>query len=134
MIPNLGVFASRDMVAVDMAALDASVQAVGIPGSAAETHKVMNPGDEKFTAIVGMSQWITANKCVHLSSGSKDYELVTPPASDNEAAFAHPMFSPETPSGHYLAKGMERFGGWTPPGGFKYNKKPTLPIEELGKR
>jgi hypothetical protein len=29
---------------------------------------------------------------------------------------------------------MERFGGWTPPGGFKYNRKPTLSIEELGKR
>jgi uncharacterized Fe-S center protein len=133
-IPNLGVFASRDMVAVDVAALDASVQSKGIPGSAAEAHKVMNPGDEKFTAIVGMSQWITANTCAHLGSGSKDYELVTPPVSSDEAAFAHPLFGPETPSGQYLARGMERFGGWTPPGGFKYNKKPTLPIEQLSKR
>jgi len=133
-IPNLGVLASRDMVAIDVAALDMSDKAAGIPGSMAETKKVMNPGDEKFTGIVGMSQWITPNTCVHLGSGSKDYELVTPPVSDNEAAFAHHLFCPETPSGYYLAKGMEKFGGWTPPGGFKYRKKPSVSIEQLSKR
>lgn len=133
-IPNLGVFASRDMVAVDVAALDMSVQAPGISGSAAEEHGVMKPGDEKFTGIVGMSQWITTNVCSRLGSGSKDYELVEPPVSDDDSVFAHPLFSPEKPSGYYLGRNVEKHGSWTPDGGFKYWSKPKVSIEELSVR
>lgn len=133
-IPNLGVLASRDMVAIDVAALDMSVQTPGIHGSMAEEKEVMNPGDEKFTGIVGMSQWITANTCSRLGSGSMEYELVEPLVSEDEAAFAHPLFSPETPSGYYLAKGLRKFGSWTPPGGFKYRDEPKVSIEELSRR
>jgi uncharacterized Fe-S center protein len=133
-IPNMGVFSSRDMVAIDVAALDMSVQAHGIGGSAAEEKHVMESGTEKFTGIVGMSQWITANTCARLGSGSKDYEFVMPPVSDNEAAFSHPHFTPERPSGHYLGKAITKFGGWTPPGGYKYNSAPKVPLEELSKR
>ena len=133
-IPNLGVLASRDMVAIDVAALDMSVQAPGIQGSMAEEREVMNPGDEKFTGIVGMSQWITANTCSRLGSGSMEYELVEPLVSEDEASFAHPLFSPETPSGYYLAKGLRKFGSWTPPGGFKYRDRPKVSIEELSRR
>lgn len=133
-IPNLGVLASRDMVAIDVAALDMSVQAPGIHGSAAEEKGVMDPGVEKFTSIVGMSQWITVNTCRLLGSGSMDYELVEPLVSEDEAAFAHPLFSPETTSGHYLARGLKKFGSWTPPGGFKYRDEPSVSIEELSKR
>ena len=100
----------------------------------AEEREVMNPGDEKFTGIVGMSQGITANTCSRLRRGSMEYELVEPLVSEDEAAFAHPLFSPETPSGYYLAKGLRKFGSWTPPGGFKYRDKPKVSIEELSKR
>ncbi|MCW4049928.1 MAG: DUF362 domain-containing protein [Candidatus Bathyarchaeota archaeon] len=133
-IPNLGIFASRDMVAIDVAALDKSVEVPGIHGSVAEEKEVMNPGDEKFTGIVGMSQWITANTCSRLGSGSMDYELVEPLVSEDEAAFAHHLFTPETPSGYYLGKGLKKFGTWTPPGGFSYRDKPSVTIEELSKR
>lgn len=111
-----------------------SVEAPGIPGSKADEKEVMDSGVEKFTGLVGMSQWVTANVCNHLGSGSKEYELVIPPVSDNEADFCHPIFSPERPSGYYLAKGMEKFGSWTPPGGFKYRAKPSMTIEQLSKR
>ena len=134
MIPNLGVFASRDMVSIDLAALDMSVKMPGIHGSAAEDKHAMNAGDEKFTAIVGMSQWITPNTCSKLGSGSKDYELIEPPVSEDEAAFVHPMFSPERTSGYYLSKGMKKFGTWTPPGGYKYHDEPKVSLEELSKR
>ena len=133
-IPNLGVFAARDMVSIDVAALDMSVKMPGIQGSAAEEKHAMHPGDEKFTAIVGMSQWITANTCSKLGSGSKEYELLEPPVSEDETAFCHPMFTQETPSGYYLAKGMKKFGTWTPPGGYKYHDEPKLSLEELSKR
>ncbi|MCW4014019.1 MAG: DUF362 domain-containing protein [Candidatus Bathyarchaeota archaeon] len=133
-IPNLGVLASRDMVAIDMAALDLSVQAPGIHGSTAEDKHCMHAGDEKFSAIVGLSQWVTPNTCALLGSGSKDYELIEPAVSEDESEFAHPMFSPEKTSGYYLSKGMKKFGSWTPPGGYKYHDKPKVSIEELSKR
>jgi uncharacterized Fe-S center protein len=132
-IPNLGVLASRDMVAIDVAALDMADKAPGIPGSMAEEKEVMGEGSEKFTGIVGMSQWVTINTCSHLGSGSKDYELEVPPVSEDEAAFCYPRFSPEHPSGYYLAKGVEKFGTWLPPGGFKYNSEPSVSYEELAK-
>jgi uncharacterized Fe-S center protein len=133
-IPNLGVFASRDMVAVDVATLDMADKAPGIPGSRAEDKEAMEPGVEKFTTIIGMSQWVTANTCSRLGSGSTEYELVVPPVSDEETKFVYPRFSPERPSGYYLAKGVKKFGTWLPPGGFKYNREPSVPFNELTKR
>jgi uncharacterized Fe-S center protein len=133
-LPNLGVFASRDMVAIDVAALDMSVQAHGIPGSVADEKHVMEPGQEKFTVINGMSQWITPNACNLLGAGSKNYELVLPPISGDESAFSHPLLKPDHPSGKWLGEAMTHFGGWTPPGGFKYFDSPKVSIEELSKR
>jgi len=133
-IQNLGVFASRDMVAIDVAALDMADRAPGIPGSMAEEKGAMEEGAEKFTGIVGMSQWVTANTCSRLGTGSKEYELVLPPVSDDESKFCYPRFSPEHTSGYYLAKGIAKFGTWLTPGGFKYNTKPAVPYEELTKR
>ena len=133
-LPNLGVFASRDMVAIDVAALDMSVQAHGIHGSVADEKHVMEPGQEKFTVINGMSQWISPNACSLLGAGLKDYELVTPEVSGDEAAFTHPLLKPENPAGKQLGEAMKRFGGWTPPGGFKYNDCPRVSLEELRKR
>jgi uncharacterized Fe-S center protein len=133
-LPNLGVFASRDMVAIDVAALDMSVQAHGIHGSVADEKHVMEPGKEKFTVINGMSQWISPNACSQLGAGSKDYELVTPEVSGDEAAFTHPLLKPENPAGKQLGEAMKRFGGWTPLGGFKYNDSPKVSLDELRKR
>ena len=133
-IPNLGVFASRDMVAVDVAALDMADKAPGIPGTRAEDKGVLDEGAEKFTGIVGMSQWVTANACARLGSGSIDYELVAPPVSDDETKFVYPRFSQERPSGYYLAKGVKKFGTWLPPGGFKYVREPSVPFDELTNR
>jgi hypothetical protein len=133
-IPNLGVFASRDLVAIDVAALDMSTKATGIPGSVAETHNVLESGKEKFTGIVGLSQWITANTCSIHGAGSKEYELIEPPLTEDEASIANKLFSPGRPSGWYLGKVMEKAKAWTPPGGFKYNNKPKRSIDELSIR
>ena len=132
-IPNLGVFASNDMVAIDVAALDMADKAPGIPGSRAEDAGVMEAGSEKFTAINRMSQWVTANTCSRLGSGSMEYELVVPPVDDDETKYLFPRFSPERPSGYYLARGVKKFGTWLPEGGFKYNSKPAVPFAELAK-
>jgi hypothetical protein len=57
-----------------------------------------------------------------------------PPVSDDDAKFCYPKFSPERPSGRYLAKGFERIESILPEGGFKYNSKPSIPLEELTSR
>ena len=133
-LSNLGIFASRDLVAIDVAGLDMSVSAPGIPNSAAETHNVLEPGKEKFTGIVGLSQWITANTCSFHGAGTKEYQLIEPELAEDEASIAHRIFAPGKPSGWYLGKVMEKVGSWNPPGGFKYNSKPTLSVEELSRR
>ena len=115
-------------------ALLISVATPGIPGSLAEDKEVMESGTEKFTGIVGMSQWVTANTCAHLGIVSMEYELIEPSLSEDEAAFCYPAFTPEHPSGWYLAKGVAKFGSWVPKGGFDYNKKPLVSFKELSKR
>ncbi|MGQ9680562.1 MAG: DUF362 domain-containing protein [Candidatus Bathyarchaeia archaeon] len=133
-IPNMGVFASRDMVAIDTATLDMSTRMPGVPGSQAVDKKIMEPGVEKFTHLTGRSQWITVNTCSRLGIGSKDYELIIPPVSDEESKFCFPYFSPEKPSGYYLAKGLRKLKTLLPEGGFKYNMKPLVPLSELMER
>jgi uncharacterized Fe-S center protein len=133
-IPNLGIFASKDMVAIDVAALDMSTKAQGIQGSAAETSNVMNEGDEKFTGIVGLSQWISANTCVAHGAGSKEYDLVEVELKEEEAWIAHKSFSPGKPSGWYLNKVMAKAAAWNPEEGFKYEDKPRMKIEDLSNR
>jgi len=44
------------------------------------------------------------------------------------------MFSQEKPSGYYLGKDVERLKTLLPKGGFKYNPKPSVTLEELSKR
>jgi hypothetical protein len=100
----------------------------------AEEKEVMERGDEKFTGIVGMSQWVTANSAAGRGVGSKKYTLIEPPVSDDEAAYCFPAFSPERPSGYYLAKGVAKFGTWIPDGGFKYNKAPSKSFKGLSER
>jgi uncharacterized Fe-S center protein len=133
-IPNLGIFASKDLVAIDIAALDMSVSTQGIPNSAAETHGVLEPGQEKFTGIVGMSQWITPNTCSFHGAGNKEYQLIEPELTEDESSIAHTSFTPGKPSGWYLRKVIKKANSWTPPDGFKYNSRPMISIEELSKR
>lgn len=79
-VPNIGVFASTDPVAIDMACVDAVTAAPGIPGSVAETKGVHHPGDikhDKCSSIMGASQYIQIKSAQKLGLGVADYELVT---------------------------------------------------------
>jgi hypothetical protein len=111
-----------------------STKAQGIKGSAAETSNVMNEGDEKFTGIVGLSQWISANTCVAHGAGSKEYDLVEVELKEEEAWIAHKSLSPGKPSGWYLNKVMGKAAAWNPEDGFKYEDKPRMKIEDLSNR
>ena len=107
-LPNLGVFASRDIVAIDTACLDASDAAQAVPGSMPydeEFHgEPWKKGNEKFTNIRErpLSQWLTVNAALKLGLGSSDYELVeaTPGATDR---YRDPRLRKHQP-GYYTRK------------------------------
>jgi hypothetical protein len=53
-VPNLGVLASKDPVALDRACIDIANASPGIPGSMAESAQVLLPGTEKINALAKM--------------------------------------------------------------------------------
>ncbi len=52
MVPDIGMLASRDPVAVDKASVDLITRAPGLPGSAAEDVGALEPGADKLAALV----------------------------------------------------------------------------------
>ena len=81
LVPNLGVFASKDPVAIDKACLDRVNEARGTPGSRAEDCGVAEPGKKKLETVspvhAGMSEEAQINTGVLIGLGSKEYELLT---------------------------------------------------------
>jgi len=92
-LPNLGVFASYDPVAIDKACLDRSMEAAGVRGSMAEEMEVLDAGKRKFEAcsptMAGLSEEIQINTGEIIGLGTRQYELVTV-AEKERADFAFP--------------------------------------------
>ncbi|MCL4371555.1 MAG: DUF362 domain-containing protein [Chloroflexi bacterium] len=90
-IPNMGVFASKDIVAVDAACVDMATASVGIPGSRAYEDGVMGEGVPKFAAAASRfasSQDFQLNNGTKIGLGNRDYELITAkPGPRSEAVF-----------------------------------------------
>ena len=110
LVPNLGVFASRDPVAVDMAALEMSEKFSAMPGAKAEEFGFGEPGTERFTNCSGMaqvSQWVQINSAIHNGLGTSEYELVTSVPAD-EADFWFEPYKPTNPWGKVHRKGMQK--------------------------
>ena len=82
-VPNLGVFASKDPVAIDKVCLDMAKEAVGIQGSRAEDNAVMDAGQRKFEVcsplVPNIGEDIQINTGAIIGLGSTDYELVETP-------------------------------------------------------
>ncbi|MCH9009959.1 MAG: DUF362 domain-containing protein [Chloroflexi bacterium] len=79
-VPHLGVFASTDAVAIDMACVNKARESEGIPGSAVEVMEAHHPGDAKFEAAAatfhGQSEVASINTGHEIGLGSRDYELI----------------------------------------------------------
>ncbi len=92
-MPNLGVFASTDPVAVDKACLDKSIEAHGVHGSRAEELDAMESGTRKFERCsvftAGPIEETQLNAGVINGLGSMDYDLVDVPPK-RMADFAFP--------------------------------------------
>ncbi len=79
MVPNIGVFASKDPVAIDHACVTAVNNSPGVPGSAAEEKGVAGIGDikhDKCSSIQGNSQYLQIKAGEKIGLGTTDYELV----------------------------------------------------------
>lgn len=72
-VPDLGVLASTDIVAIEQAAYDLVTQAIGLTGSLGEGH---GAGVDKFTAITGVDGTRAIAYAEEMGLGTRDYELV----------------------------------------------------------
>ncbi|TDB37772.1 MAG: DUF362 domain-containing protein [Actinobacteria bacterium] len=73
-VPDIGVLASEDIVAIDQAAYDLVTAAVGLPGSRGEG---MGSGADKFTAITGVDGARAMAYAEEYGLGTREYELIT---------------------------------------------------------
>jgi uncharacterized Fe-S center protein len=75
-VPNIGVFASKDPVSIDQACYDKMVEAPGLPWSKADG---MGPGVDKLSKIHGFDVTVQLQVGEEIGLGSRRYEIVTPP-------------------------------------------------------
>jgi len=81
-VPDIGILASSDPVAIDVASVDLVNQAPGIPGSKAEEVGVLAPNVDKFRAIYPGVDWKRVFvACEDLGIGSTSYQLINLEAS-----------------------------------------------------
>ena len=74
-VPDLGIAASQDPVAIDQASIDLVNAAPGIPGSKAEEVGALEPGTDKFYAINGISPSLLLKALEECGIGSTRYTL-----------------------------------------------------------
>jgi uncharacterized Fe-S center protein len=136
-MPNLGVFASKDMVAIDTAALDMTMQMRGAVDSLSEEKGALDSGTEKFSLVSSeknISQWIQINVCDELGVGTKNYDLILEPISKEWWQFCFPKYRDlKKPPTYYFRKYFAE-EPLVPPKGFKWKDKPRLSVDKLSKR
>ena len=88
MVPDIGMLASKDPVAIDKACIDLINQAVGLPGSALEDIGALEPGADKLSALADWEPFKPFKKhggpmwkaylewAAKAGLGSLEYELV----------------------------------------------------------
>ncbi|MEM0448505.1 MAG: DUF362 domain-containing protein [Methanomassiliicoccales archaeon] len=74
-IPDVGILASRDIVAIDQAAADLVNAQAGIPGSCLEEEH-LPPGKDKIKALKGIDWTVQLSYAEKLGLGSRSYNLI----------------------------------------------------------
>lgn len=127
-VPNLGVFASRDCVAIDQACVDMAKKSVGMPGSRAHERGVIHGGMPKFSTAAsgaGGSEEIQINVGAKIGLGSKAYDLVeVQPGERNEFLFEFD----KRPAGIRLANQFRKEPVYPKEG---YKRVPEVDFEEV---
>ncbi len=122
LVPNLGVFASRDPVAIDMACLEAEEAVSAVPGSKADDFGFGEPETERFTncsSMAKVSQWAQINAGVYNGLGTSEYNLIiSEPAPDLD--FWMKPYTPDNVWGQVNREAL-RAGNWTPEYPYTYD-------------
>ena len=74
-VPDIGILASIDIVAVEKAALDLINKAPPLHWSIADKYK-LKEGENKFLRIHGKDPYIQVYAAEKIGSGSTEYELI----------------------------------------------------------
>jgi uncharacterized protein len=120
-VPNIGVFASKDPVAIDQACLDMVTAAAAVPGSRADEAGVAGAGVPKFAAAscrYGTGESVQINSAMRNGLGTNEYELVeVAPGPASQFVF---QWDPR-PVGVRLRRAFEKEKVY-PAGGFHRNE------------
>jgi uncharacterized Fe-S center protein len=130
-VPNIGVFASHDPVAIDQACLDKVNASAGIPGSRAEEAGVIEAGMPKFSSAAcrfGSSDRLQINAGIMNGLGTNQYELVEVPPG---AAGGFNFHWDPRPVGVRLKRAFEKEQVY-PEGGFRRNDEFDLELVRQG--
>ncbi|MEW6441425.1 MAG: DUF362 domain-containing protein [bacterium] len=117
-VPNLGIFASWDAVAIDSACIRKAKDAAGMPDSMAMTKGTMSPGTAKFSAcgsFLGVSEEIQPNVGQKIGLGTRQFELEELQPPEDPA----PFLCTQVPAGAKLGKLFAKKGDLIPAKGFK---------------
>ncbi|MBN1614083.1 MAG: DUF362 domain-containing protein [Deltaproteobacteria bacterium] len=127
-IPNLGLFASWDPVALDSACIQKAKESAGMPDSLAMAKGVMTPGSPKFTAcgsFLGISEEIQPNVGQKIGLGTRSFELEEVAVPED----ATPFLCTQIPAGLKLGKLFAKTKDLFPAGGFK--REEEVDIEDM---
>lgn len=130
LVPNMGVFASKDPVAIDMACIEMAESKSGMAESQAEEFGFSEPGTERFTNVSSMakvSQWAQVNAGEYNGIGLTSYILVeSEPAAEED--FWFPPYRPDNVMG-YVNREALKSGDYEP--GEYFYKLPKLSLADL---
>ncbi|HSP46486.1 MAG TPA: DUF362 domain-containing protein [Clostridiaceae bacterium] len=101
LVPNIGIFASKDPVAIDLACIEAAESKAGMPESKTDEFGFGDAGTERFTnisSIAKVSQWAQCNAGEFNGIGSTEYTLVESEPAD-ETDFWFPPYTPDNTFG-----------------------------------
>ena len=127
-VPNIGIFASWDPVAIDAAGIQKVKDSAGMPDSIAMTKGAMDPGVPKFAAcasFLGVSEEIQPNVAQKIGMGTRDYELVEVADAEDDT----PFLCDSVPVGTKLGPIFLKKGDIYPKEGFK--RADEVDLEEM---
>lgn len=75
-VPDIGILASTDPVAIDALSMDLIKWAPGMPGAMADDAEPLPKGVEKFSALTGADPDIMLSHAESMGLGSKNYEVL----------------------------------------------------------
>jgi hypothetical protein len=96
-VPNLGVFGTTDLAAVDAAATDMMTASAVVPNSLA-ARKGLKAGDEKWEPLNGQSPWYQVYAVEKLGHGTTSYTM-----SKADEPWLYPWFLTELYQWDYSA-------------------------------